>query len=318
MPELAPESTPISEAVAAPDTRRLGWLWAAAVLFALSTLFAFTQPPRPNPLRPGPAFPRLGWWKHPIERNGMWRLDGVTTYMRGVFSVPDGRHAWAVGSDGTILATADSGASWQPRTSNTTQDLGSVGFVDAQRGWAVGRNGTILATTDGGASWQPQTSAEALASVGFVDAQRGWVVGGNGTILATADGGASWEPQTSDTAEHLLCVAFVDAQRGWAVGLNGTILATTDGGASWEPRASNTTEDLLSVGFVDAQRGWVVGASPEFSTRRPPSPRANRGTPLRRARRWRSSGRVSPRISPAPRPCPSTLNRFRSIRRWGT
>ena len=99
-----------------------------------------------------------------------------------------------MGGNGTILATADGGASWQPQTSNTTERLWSVGFVDAQRGWAVGENGTILATADGGASWQPQTSntTKRLPSVGFVDAQRGWAVGGNGTILATADGGANW------------------------------------------------------------------------------------------------------------------------------
>ena len=231
----ASESTTVPTAAGAPDRRRLGWLWAAAVLFALSTIFAFTQSPRPNPLHPSAAFPSPDWWKHPIERNAMWRLAGLTTDMRGVFALPDGRHAWAVGGNGTILATADGGASWAPQTSNTTEDLRSVGFVDQQRGWAVGGRGTILATVDGGASWGPQTSntTEHLYSVGFVDQQRGWAVGGRGTILATADGGASWAPQTSNTTEYLLSVAFVDQQRGWAVGERGTILATADGGANW-------------------------------------------------------------------------------------
>ena len=246
-------------AAGAPDRRRLGWLWAAAVLFALSTFFAFTQSPRPNPLQPRSAFASLDWWKHPIERNAMWRLDRVTTHMRGVFALPDGRHAWAVGLNGTILATADGGASWGPQTSHTTEDLHSVAFVDAQRGWAVGWNGTVLATVDGGASWAPQTSntTDWLNSVMFVDAQRGWAVGDSGTILATADGGASWAPQTS--TEHLRSVAFVDAQRGWAVGGRGTILATADSGANWAPQTSNTTEWLESVAFVDARRGWAVG-----------------------------------------------------------
>ena len=95
-----------------------------AVLFALSTFFAFTQSPRPNPLQPSAAFPSLDWWKHPIERNAMWRLDRVTTDMRGVFALLDGRPAWAVGRNGTILATADGGASWASGPSNLS--LGGV------------------------------------------------------------------------------------------------------------------------------------------------------------------------------------------------
>ncbi len=257
----ASESTTVPTAAGAPDRRRLGWLWAAAVLFAVSTFFAFTQPPRPNLLRASAAFPSLDWWMHPIERNAMWRLDRVTTEMVGVFALPDGRHAWAVGRNGTILATADGGASWAPQTSKTTQSLLSVAFVDQQRGWAVGLNGTILATSDGGASWGRQTSntTEWLESVAFVDPQRGWAVGWRGTLLATTDGGANWAPQTSHTTNRLQSVAFVDQQSGWAVGQRGTILATADGGASWDLQTSHTTEWLYSVAFVDQQRGWAVG-----------------------------------------------------------
>ena len=40
--------------------------------------------------------------------------------------------------DGTILATANGGATWTPQTSGTEADLRSVSFVDAQTGWAVG------------------------------------------------------------------------------------------------------------------------------------------------------------------------------------
>ena len=180
----------------------------------------------------------------------------------------DAQRGWAVGWRGTILATADGGASWEPQTSNTTEDLYSVAFVDAQRGWAVGDNGTILVTADGGASWAPQTSntTQLLFSVVFVDQQRGWAVGWNGTILATADGGASWAPQTSNTTENLSSVAFVDAQRGWAVGSNGTILATADGRGGAQLAAGRCQTDpgtrpttVWSVGFVDQQRGWAVG-----------------------------------------------------------
>ena len=116
-----------------------------------------------------------------------------------LFSVSfvDAQTGWAVGDDGTILATANGGATWTPQTSGTEAALLSVSFVDAQTGWAVGFDGTILATANGGATWTPQTSGtEAdLLSVSFVDAQTGWAVGADGTILATANGGATWEQQ---------------------------------------------------------------------------------------------------------------------------
>ena len=175
------------------------------------------------------------------------------------------QRGWAVGSNGTILATGDGGNKWTPQTSGTQGDLYSVHFTaDGQRGWAVGWNGTILATGDGGNKWTPQTSGtqDYLNHVHFTaDGQRGWAVGWNGTILATGDGGNKWTPQTSGTQAALISVHFAaDGQRGWAVGTDGTILATGDGGNVWTPQTSGTGAQLNSVHFAaDGQRGWAVG-----------------------------------------------------------
>ena len=113
----------------------------------------------------------------------------------------DAQTGWAVGWNGTILATSDGGATWERQTSATSRELEDVHFVDAQTGWAVGWNGTILATSDGGATWERQTGdpSQRWYGIHFVDAQMGWVVGWEGTILATSDGGATWEKQTSGT-----------------------------------------------------------------------------------------------------------------------
>ena len=95
---------------------------------------------------------------------------------------------WAVGSRGTILATANGGATWAAQSSGTQNSLLAVHFTDAQRGWAVGDSGTILATANGGATWAAQSSGtqNSLWAVHFTDAQRGWAVGDSGTILITA------------------------------------------------------------------------------------------------------------------------------------
>jgi hypothetical protein len=56
----------------------------------------------------------------------------------------DVRTGWAVGDGGTILATRDGGASWEPQHSGTGQDLWGVHFADARTGWAIGKFGTML------------------------------------------------------------------------------------------------------------------------------------------------------------------------------
>jgi len=44
---------------------------------------------------------------------------------------------WAVGWDGTILATATAGATWQPQNSRTEKNLFVMYFADARAGWAI-------------------------------------------------------------------------------------------------------------------------------------------------------------------------------------
>ena len=150
---------------------------------------------------------------------GGWspETSGTSNHLNGV-SFVDADHGWAVGVNGTILATPDGGASWSAETSGTSYPLGGVSFVDANHGWAVGAVGTILATVDAGASWSAQTSgtSDDLDDVSFVDDNHGWAVSDSGTILATADGGASWSVQTS-VSSGLNGVSFVDANHGWAV-----------------------------------------------------------------------------------------------------
>jgi len=174
----------------------------------------------------------------------------------------DAGTGWAVGEQGTILATTDAGDSWQPQTSGTSAALLDLDCVDPLTAWAVGVGGVVLATTDGGASWAPQSSGTSvlLRSVSFVDDDHGWAVGDDGTIVHTTDGGASWQPQTSGTTIALNGVSFVDPLHGWiASGDFGTVLRTTDGGASWQSTSTGSTAILLDIDFADASHGWAVG-----------------------------------------------------------
>jgi photosystem II stability/assembly factor-like uncharacterized protein len=208
-------------------------------------------------------------WLAPAARaDGTWspQASGTTNHLRGV-SFPDATHGWAVGDNGTIVATSDGGATWIPQASGTTSNLRAVSFPDATHGWAVGVGDTIVATSDGGATWTPQAApavVDALSGVSFADATHGWVTGfvGGGEILATSDGGATWTSQATG-GSGLFGVSFADATHGWAVGVGddsnfGEILATSDGGANWSPQLGGTPQ-LFGVSFPDATHGWAVG-----------------------------------------------------------
>ena len=66
--------------------------------------------------------------------------------LQSVFFI-DEQRGWVVGEEGTILTTADGGATWMPQTSGTTADLRSVQMqADGQRGWVVGYGATLLNT----------------------------------------------------------------------------------------------------------------------------------------------------------------------------
>ena len=174
------------------------------------------------------------------------------------------QQAWAVGEEGTIVATINGGDAWDDQTSTTTQHLNAVTFVDASRGWAVGHAGVILTTGNGGATWTSQASgiSTELTDVAFAaDGLHGWTVGAGGVILATMDGGSHWAPQSAGSgfAWRLTGVDAVDATHAWAVAEWGKIVATSNGGANWSLQASGTDRDLAAVAFADATHGWVCG-----------------------------------------------------------
>ncbi len=197
---------------------------------------------------------------------GGWtsRTSGITSNLAGVaFTSPS--DGWAVGADGTILATTDGGSTWNAQTSGTSGTLYGVAFANASDGWVVGTDGSddclILATMNGGTTWnaQPSGTSGTLYGVAFANASDGWAVGTDGTILATTDGGTTWNAQPSGTSGTLYGVAFANASDGWAGGTDGTILATTNGGTTWNAQTSGTTVSLHGVAFANASDGWAVG-----------------------------------------------------------
>ncbi len=177
---------------------------------------------------------------------------------------------WSVGGGGTILFTADGGATWSSQASGTRVSLYAVDAAGAARCWAVGDHGTVVRTTDAGLTWSAMTiGADDLRDVSFVSATVGWALGfrwpadPDGTyasvLYRTIDGGTTWAVQKIWDAQQLRAIGFADASAGWAVGDGGRILRTGDGGVTWTSQDAAPEVDLSALCVVSASRAWVAG-----------------------------------------------------------
>jgi photosystem II stability/assembly factor-like uncharacterized protein len=142
-----------------------------------------------------------------------------------------GKRGWVVGTGGLILNTRDSGKSWYPQQSGTTDDLNRVYNVSEETVLITGDNGALLRSDNAGATWDRVDLKihEPLFGISFVDKKTGWVVGYKGRVIRTYDGGHNWVEQASATTADLFSVAF-HKHRGYAIGRDGLVMTY------WEKR----------------------------------------------------------------------------------
>ena len=170
-----------------------------------------------------------GWcWQRPLPQ-GNFIAD---------YAFADDTHGWAVGEEGTILATADGGATWNGQSSGTKLFLGKAKFVSALVGWVAGSNGELLKTADGGATWRRVSFGrnDFVQTIGATDAESAWVTTTRGDAFVTSNGGAQWRQVAGPAAGsfRLLPVSVGDV---WALQpfftAQPALSHSVDGGVTW-------------------------------------------------------------------------------------
>lgn len=233
----------------------------------------------------------------PVAPHWEPQQSGVTARLRGVSAVSD-RVAWASGANGTVVRTADGGATWTPlpvpdadkldfrdvdAVSETSAYILSIGAGPASR---------IYKTTDAGAHWTLQfTNDEPKAffdAMSFWDARHGIAmsdsVDGHFVIITTEDGGRTWTHVPTDRLPAALAneggfagsgtnIAVDGSARAWigtGAAANSRILLTDNAGSSWRivdtPVASSPSAGIFSVDFRDARHGLAVGGDYQHET----------------------------------------------------
>ena len=216
-----------------------------------------------------------------------WTLvtTGVTARLRGI-SAPSSRVVWASGTAGTVIRTADGGATWSRLEipDSTSLDFRDIDAVDERTAYALsigdGDASRIYKTSDAGSTWtlqfrndNPRAFYDAMA---FRDARSGFAfsdsVDGRMIVLTTTDGGAHWSPIAGSLPPALEGEgAFAASGTNIALGRSqiwiGTntsrVLHSTDNGRTWSvtntPLPSSASAGIFSIAFADENRGVVVG-----------------------------------------------------------
>ena len=216
--------------------------------------------------------------------------DGGTTFRRLLFTssesscsagiasfhFPTSQTGYLLLSDGTVLQTADGGASFSgrqavpgtqaTRPSGTAATPTDIFFTDANTGFATTRGpdgGIVYRTSDGGNTWFKQhTAARPLNSVFFADATTGYAVGTDNTVLKTIDSGDTWEPQTvaeDVPADELTSIRCATAMECLIATRSGDrVLRTTDGGATITA-FNPSTRKIFAVAFSSVTDATGVG-----------------------------------------------------------
>jgi len=217
---------------------------------------------------------------------------GVTARLRGVSAASE-RVVWSSGANGTILRTADGGATWQRLTIPGTERL-DFRDIDAFPGdertayaLSIGQGpaSRIYKTTDAGEHWtlqftndDPKAFYDAMA---FWNDDRGLAISdsveGRFVILMTRDGGAHWTRVPAETLPAALSNEGAFAGSGTNIAVFGRdlawigtgastrsrVLRTSDGGRTWAiadtPIVTSASAGIFSVAFRDPQHGIVVG-----------------------------------------------------------
>ena len=164
-------------------------------------------------------------WKE--VRTGTTKLTAVNFYKNvGV----------AVGENGVILKSLDSGKTWSSLSSGTTSNLKSIHVLDENNFFVCGVGDLVISSTDGTSFSSIKTAKTSdWRDIHFTDQNTGTVCGSKMRILYTSDAGKTWvkkiEPKVT-SLESFVSMSFLTNLEAYIIG-GSDLLRTLDGGKNW-------------------------------------------------------------------------------------
>lgn len=171
---------------------------------------------------------------------------------------PTSTVGYAVGDNGVVLKSVDSGDSWQTVFTNPLLSFTSVFFTSIETGYAT--SGSLYKTTNGGISWTEiiaDTSGQ-IGEVYFVNSNLGFA---SGSVLhRTTDAGNSWT--TIDLNNIFSSIHFPNETVGYFIGGPGAgdqLYKTTDGGQNFVAITNGFQSIKEATYFLSSDIGYLCG-----------------------------------------------------------
>jgi gliding motility-associated-like protein len=195
-----------------------------------------------------------------------WRFSNPQPFGITIFDVDffDNNNVIAVGSDGGIVRSTNSGANWTygpftfttPAGVLTKPSFSDVHFVTANVAYAVGNQGCMVKSTDGGASWSfvntpLYANGRNINAVWFLNKDTGYIGGQLNTpdslpkLYFTRNGGTTWDSIAAPAANGKSRVGYINN-----VNLPSSVVDIN----------SKATE-IYRIEFINDSVGYVCGSA---------------------------------------------------------
>lgn len=169
---------------------------------------------------------------------------------------------FAVGENGFVISSNNSGGSWGARLFGRDKDYSNTQFRTATLGYIIGEEGLVLSTNNGGNTLADRSRPLSVTfnDLMFTTNAFGYIGGDNGILLRTTNSGGNWTSLTPGTEGAINGVYFFNNANGYIVGAGGFMSKTSDSGVTWtKVSVSNTAVTLVDLEFFDTTTGIVIG-----------------------------------------------------------
>jgi photosystem II stability/assembly factor-like uncharacterized protein len=144
----------------------------------------------------------------------------------------------AVGEQGVIIYSDDSGISWRQSKVPVSVTITSVAFINKNDGWAAGDCGVILHTVDGGISWQTQLTGFQVNKMQVATASKFFEENSGGAAAQTAVRRASIF-MNAGADKPFLSVLPISTSKIMVFGAYRMAVVSNDAGQNWSDISLN-------------------------------------------------------------------------------